>query len=324
MHPAFSVIFFTTFSGAGFGMLAWLGTLALSGGLPPRFAALTLLALGAALAVSGLLSSLLHLGQPQRAWRAFSQWRSSWLSREGVCSVATFGPMLWLGWLLWTGTLEQRAGVDPAFLDVASTAAVRIAGALLAGLALASVVCTAMIYASLKPVPAWTHPLVLPVYLLFALLTGGLLTGAVIGMAGLNVHNMAGFGAVFGAVLLWRCKRQAWMRIDQGRLPATRNQALGLPHERTVRVFERPHTEANYLLKEMGYVLARRHSRRLRVLAVGLFALLPSLLALPVWLLPHLDAGPWLALAAVCALLGAMVERWLFFAEAKHLVTLYY
>jgi DMSO reductase anchor subunit len=324
MHPAFSVIFFTTFSGAGFGMLAWLGYLALSGGLPPRFAALCLLALGAALAASGLLSSLLHLGQPQRAWRAFSQWRSSWLSREGVFSVATFGPVLWLGWLLWTGTLEQRAGVDPAFLDVASTAAVRIAGALLAALALASVVCTAMIYASLKPVPAWTHPLVLPVYLLFALLTGGLLTGAVIGMAGLNVHNMAGFGAVLGAVLLWRCKRHAWLRIDQGRLPVTRNQALGLPHERAVRVFERPHTEANYLLKEMGYVLARRHSRRLRVLAVGLFALLPSLLALPVWLLPHVDAGPWLALAAVSALLGAMVERWLFFAEAKHLVTLYY
>src|SRR3546814_2693994 len=29
-----------------------------------------------------------------------------------------------------------------------------------------------MIYASLKPIPAWRHPLVLPVYLLFALLTG--------------------------------------------------------------------------------------------------------------------------------------------------------
>ena len=36
MHPAFSVIFFTTASGAGFGALAWLGLLALCGALPPR------------------------------------------------------------------------------------------------------------------------------------------------------------------------------------------------------------------------------------------------------------------------------------------------
>src|SRR6188508_911218 len=103
MHPAFSVIFFTTASGAGFGLLAWVGLLALGGGLPQRGVTLVLLALGAVLAVSGLLSSLLHLGQPLRAWRAFSQWRSSWLSREGVLSVATFLPLLWLLWLVLRG-----------------------------------------------------------------------------------------------------------------------------------------------------------------------------------------------------------------------------
>jgi DMSO reductase anchor subunit len=57
---------------------------------------------------------------------------------------------------------------------------------------------------------------------------------------------------------------------------------------------------------------------------VLLFALVPALLALPAWLVAHLDAGPWFAAAAVSALLGAAVERWLFFAEARHLVTLYY
>src|SRR5687768_16431581 len=120
MHPAFSVIFFTTASGAGFGLLFWLGLLALAGGLPPRAAALTLLALGAALAAAGLLSSLGHLGQPRRAWRAFSQWRSSWLSREGVFALATFVPALWLGWSFWSGTVEQVAGVDPHYLGLAS------------------------------------------------------------------------------------------------------------------------------------------------------------------------------------------------------------
>ena len=135
---------------------------------------------------------------------------------------------------------------------------------------------------------------------------------------------MAGLGAMLAAFVLWRMKRAVWVWIDSGAMPATRNSALGLPADRSVKVFERPHTEANYLLKEMGFVLARKHARRLRLLAVLLFAGLPMLLALPVWLLVHVDAGPWMAAAAVSAMLGVLVERWLFFAEAKHLVTLYY
>jgi DMSO reductase anchor subunit len=286
---------------------------------------LVALVLGAGFAAAGLLSSLAHLGQPQRAWMAFSQWRSSWLSREGVFATLCFVPAVWLGWLAWTGSAQAVPGVDAAYLGLASTAAVRVAGLLLAALALASVACTAMIYASLKPIPAWTHPLVLPVYLLFALVSGGLLLCAVIGVVGGSLSNMAGFGLAAGALLLWALKARAWRYVDQGRVPISRNSALGLPHARPVQVFERPHTEANYLLREMGYVLARKHAGRLRWLAVVLFAWVPALLALPLWLLPHFDAaGPLLAVAALSTLAGAMVERWLFFAEARHLVTLYY
>jgi DMSO reductase anchor subunit len=311
MHPAFSVIFFTTASGAGFGALAWLGLLALCGSLPPRLSVLVALALGAAFAAAGLLSSLGHLGQPQRAWRAFSQRRSSWLSREGVFATLSFAPALWLGWLAWRG------------VDAATS--VRVTGLLLAAFALAAVVCTAMIYASLKPIPAWRHPLVLPVYLLFALLSGGLLVATVIALAGGTLSNLAGPGIAVGALLLWALKWLAWRYVDRERAPVSRNDALGLPHARAVHVFERPHTEANYLLKEMGYVLARKHAQRLRLLAVLLFALLPALLALPLWLLPHFDGGgALLALALLSMLAGALVERWLFFAEARHLVTLYY
>jgi DMSO reductase anchor subunit len=309
MHPAFSVIFFTTASGAGFGALAWLGILAFCGALPARLSTLVALALAAALAAAGLLSSLGHLGQPQRAWRAFSQWRSSWLSREGVFATLTFVPVAVLAWLV--------------FGD-ASTAAERVAGVLLAALALASVVCTAMIYASLKPIPAWRHPLVLPVYLVFALFSGGLLVATVIALAGGSLSNMAGLGIVAGALLLLLLKWRAWHYVDAP-APVSRNDALGLPHARPVHVFERPHTETNYLLKEMGYVLARKHARQLRLVSALLFALLPALLALPLWLLPHFHGGgALLAVALLSTLTGAVVERWLFFAEAKHLVTLYY
>src|SRR5258705_3560661 len=95
MHPAYSVIFFTTASGAGYGLLFWVGLLAPLGLLPasPAFG-FTALALALALITAGLLSSAAHLGRPERAWRAVSQWRSSLLSRDGVAGgpASNVGP----------------------------------------------------------------------------------------------------------------------------------------------------------------------------------------------------------------------------------------
>ena len=306
MNPAFSVIFFTSASGAGYGLWIWLGLLAASGALPGRSASLTALALGFLGVSAGLLSSTLHLGKPQRAWRAFSQWRSSWLSREGLAALLCFLPMLWLAAALWFGREARLAGV------------------LLVLLSLLTVVCTAMIYASLKPIPAWRHPLVVPVYLLFALFTGGLLLAALLSCFGTRLPGLTGFIAMVLAAVLWRLKRHAWLSIDRGTTPVSRASALGLPANRAVSVFERPHTEANYLTTEMGFVLARKHARKLRLLASVLFALVPALCALPVWLLVHVDPTPWLVLASLSALVGTFLERWLFFAEARHLVSLYY
>jgi DMSO reductase anchor subunit len=306
MHPAFSVIFFTTMSGAGYGLWFWLGAMTALDQPLPRTAALIALALGFIFTSLGLLSSTLHLGQPLRAWRAFSQWRTSWLSREGVASMACLLPALGFAVAIWRG---QDA---------------RLFGAVLAVISLATVACTAMIYVSLKPIPAWRHALVLPGYLLFALLGGGLAYAAARGWAGMAIDNDIGVAAMAGCFGLWRMKRRYWKDIDRGVMPATRASALGLPADRSVRVFEHPHTEANYLTKEMGFVLARKHSRKLRLIAVVMFAGVPGLCASLVWLLPHLNAAPWLTIAAVSALLGAFVERWLFFAEAKHMVTLYY
>ncbi len=93
MHPAYSVIFFTTASGAGYGLLIWIGLVQLFAGLPEhqgfRWAAF-IFAFG--LVTAGLLASTAHLGRPERAWRAFSQWQTSWLSREGVAAVFTYVP----------------------------------------------------------------------------------------------------------------------------------------------------------------------------------------------------------------------------------------
>ena len=318
MHPALSVIFFTTLSGAGYGLLTWCALAALAQALPAR-PLLISLAMALVLVTIGLLSSLGHLGKPQRAWRAFSQWRSSWLSREGVSSVLTFVPAVLVGAALLPGMLAPaQTGSTVALSAWGMLACI----ALIVG-AIATVVCTAMIYASLKPIPAWRHRLVVPVYLLFALLTGGLLLAAVASLSGASPGNLPAMAAVGLALALWVLKRRYWHAIDTTPLPATRGEAVAMPG-REVKVFERPHTEENYLTREMGFVVARKHARRLRQVAVVLFALVPALLMLPVWVFVHLDAGPWFASAALAALAGTFVERWLFFAQARHLVTLYY
>jgi DMSO reductase anchor subunit len=318
MHPALSVIFFTTLSGAGYGVLFWAALAALTGGGSARALLLsTLLAL--ALVSIGLLSSLAHLGKPQRAWRAFSQWRTSWLSREGVAAVVTYVPALLFAALLLPAMLSARPQGEPLGLNAAGVA---VCAALMA-CALATIACTAMIYASLTPIPAWRHRLVVPGYLGFALLSGGLLVAAFAAIDGAPVGNTPAMAGIALAVAMGLLKWRYWRDIDRKPLPATRGAAVGLP-QRTVAVFERPHTEDNYLTREMAFVVARRHSKRLRLLALSLFTLLPLPCLLAAWWLVHLDAGPGYAIAALSVLAGAFVERWLFFAEARHMVTLYY
>ena len=75
MRPAWSIIVFTSLSGLGLGMLFWFG-LGMVGIEDPRDLILFVI-LGLSAVSIGLMSSLLHLGHPERAWRALSQWRSS-------------------------------------------------------------------------------------------------------------------------------------------------------------------------------------------------------------------------------------------------------
>lgn len=310
MHPAFSVIFFTTLSGLGYGLWFWtsLGLLLGAGrGEQAGTMSLVALLLGFVLVSTGLLSSTLHLGKPLRAWRAFSQWRTSWLSREGVLAIACFVPFL--------GVIAPLALPLPAAIAAIALFA-------LVPLSLATAACTAMIYASLKTIPAWSHRLVVPGYLLFALLTGGLLCLSMLSVAA-EIPAMAGIAVLIAASALGALKLSYWRDVDRGEMPTTRASALGLPANRTVRDFERPHTEANYLTREMGFVVARKHARKLRFIALVLFAGVPLLVGLLLAAAPS-QSGSLLWLASLSALAGAMFERWLFFAEAKHVVMTYY
>jgi len=310
MHPALSVIVFTTVSGAGYGLLAWLGVWGVAGSLPADRglgAASLGLALGAI--TLGLLSSTLHLGHPERAWRAFSQWRSSWLSREGVSSVATYLPALLfaVGWVV----IGSTAGIWAVF------------GGLSALGAIITIVCTAFIYQSLKPIQRWSNGWVLPNYLALSAMTGVLWLIAVASLFGWTDTSVA-IAALVAIPVAALLKFGYWRFIDRTQSRSDAGSATGLGSLGRVRLFEAPHTSENYLMKEMGFRIARKHAAKLRIIALVAAFGLPLLLTIADWLVPASLVPIFAIAAAVISTLGVLVERWLFFAEAKHTVTLYY
>lgn len=308
MHPAFSVILFTTTSGAGYGLLIWLclGYLGLVPTAPlvlPVGVVITLL-----LITTGLLSSTFHLGRPERAWRAFSQWRSSWLSREGVMALVTYVPaaVLALNWLF--GLFGDAAPVA-AWLAIV--------------FCLVTVFTTAMIYASLKTVMAWHTPWTPLAYLVLALMTGALIFSTLNTWLGQPSANMTEL--TIGCLLSgWLVKVLYWRAVKSAVSATTIQSATGLTQRGQIQQLQAPHSHDNYLLKEMGFKIARKHATRLRRLAIVMGLVLPVLI-----LLGSLFTSLWLArvatlLACLLVLLGVFVERWLFFAEAKHTMALYY
>ena len=310
MHPAFSVIIFTTASGLGYGLLALLGVAAALGVLPAeRWLGFAGLGLALGLITLGLLSSTFHLGHPERAWRAVSQWRSSWLSREGAAALATYVPaaLFGIGWVF----LERTDGFWA------------LCGLLSAAGAAVTVYCTGMIYASLAAIPRWHHPLVTPVYLALALMTGAIWGDALLRLFGYELIGM-NLLCVLTILLAWFLKASYWRATDAAKPTATAETATGLGGLGRVRLLDAPHTEVNYLQQEMGYRVARKHAARLRSLTLFFAFALPLLLTMLVLLLTSPVANVLAVLAALSAGLGVVIERWLFFAQAQHVVQLYY
>lgn len=309
MHPAYSVILFTTASGLGYGLLWWFAaTLLWSGtGSIAWSTGIAALVIGNALVAIGLVSSTFHLGRPERAWRAFSQWQTSWLSREGVLALATFVPsgLALLSW--WFGFGRDALPLFALALLV---------------LCPLTVWATGMIYQSLPTIRAWAMPLVAPIYLALAAASGAAAFALLLSAtgSGASMSWIAAIALTFAITL----KQAYWRQIDRAKRTLTPGDATGLGRFGTVRVLDQPHTTANFIMREMGYDVARRHVVALRHMATVFGFALPILLSLGA-----IAAVPWLALtcSALAVLLvgfGLLLERWLFFAEAEHVVTLFY
>lgn len=288
MHPAPSVIIFTVLSGLGFGLLFFL-----CAGVVRPFGVDAFLVWGFAyaLAVIGLAASTFHLGQPMRAWRAFTQWRTSWLSREAWASVAS---------LLMSAPLALAAifgGALPVFFEMVAAA-----------MCLLTIFATSMIYTQIAAVPRWNFWTTPALFIVFALTGGAILSG-------LTFLSLLLCGTL--AAVLW-----VSFKLGDGRFAArgaTMGSATGLGGLGAVRQFAPAHTGSNYLLREMIHVVGRKHSQRLRVMSILCAAVLPAL----VFLVLPLGIGA-IAIALCLHVIGAFAARWLFFAEAEHVVGLYY
>ena len=310
MHPAFSVIFFTVGSGTGYGVLALFGILGTFGLLPdePLFG-LTGLTVGLAFVTTGLLSSTWHLGHPERALGAFSQWRTSWLSREGVVSVLSYLPVLGLSYV-WYMQGPQSFWFAPLALLMALLAAV-------------TVYCTAMIYRSLATIHQWYNHWTVAGYLAMAMAGGSVIFILLMRLFSFQTPVLP-FCVSAVLVLAWGVKIMYWRFIDTTQHQSTPQTATGLGHLGKVTMLEGPHTEANYLLNEMGYRVGRKHAKKLRRYARLFGFALPIILTLVSGLTSPVPALLLSVTAVASFLAGAVAERWLFFAEAKHTVTLYY
>ncbi len=307
MRPAASVLLLTTLTGFAYGLLAWLGGYAALGHLPgTRWFGIGAIVLALLLASLGLASSTLHLGRKERAWRAFSQWRSSWLSREGVAAVLTYPIAIAFAAAIY----RDAAGI-----------AVRLLGAAAVVVSLLTVYCTAMIYASLKPIRQWHNAHTAPGYLIYAIFSGAVLL-ALLNAAVFGTPGAAASASVAAAAAALIAKRAYWRHID-GQTPlATLASAIGLAKGSEVKPLDAPHFTENYVLREMGFTVARRHAVKLRQICLTVGFVAPLGLSL----LACLSLLPLAAMAAalVCSALGLLTERWLFFAEATHVSALYY
>lgn len=298
MNPAPSVIIFTVTAGAGYGLLFWLA-LSRIASLAPAITNGQLIVtgfIGLLLVTIGLLSSTLHLANPKNAWRSFMRFRTSWLSREAVFAVL-FYPVT----LLWFVTGGNS-----------------VLGLVVALLAIVILVCTAMIYGSLKTIRQWNNALTPVNFVLLGLAAGAVLFTLITLIQGVFTPRILAMTvAVIAAAAFSKLLYFSWIGQPAG---PTINTALGFTRA-TVQLLDVGHSSDTFLTKEFGYEVARAKILWARVVAIVAGFVLPLLLLTGLLGTPGIAHA---ALASILVIAGVFVERWLFFAEARHVVTLYH
>ncbi len=308
MHPSKSIIFFTVMSGTGYGIVICLSFFALIAEINFTYDfKFSLVVISFLFITLGLLSSTLHLGHPERAWRSFSQWRSSWLSREGLAAVVTYIPLM-IFYILWFLKID----IFKYFLFSASI------------LSIITIYCTGQMYASLKTVPAWNNIFVTPIYLINGLSMGALSLYCLTRFYETEIQHLYQFTLITLTLCLF-LKIIYWFYI-RTKVTSSISTAIGLGKDNNISFFEGPHTGKNFLTTEMINKIKKEKANFLRLCFIILSCVLPIYMIVQeaTLIIDTFILKLSFLMTLIFALIGMLIERYLFFIQAKHVVSLYY
>jgi DMSO reductase anchor subunit len=330
VHPAFSVIFLTTLIGAGQGLFLALYTgqvysvfEVLPAQDPARFHALgSLLAL--VLLALGLLSSFLHLGRPERAWRAAACWRTSWLSREVIVLPAFMGAVMAWGLVHYSGGHSGGySGWNPLLFTVRGGFDIDLSmalGAVATLLAFALYLCTGMIYACIKQLQEWATPLTVVNYTLFGLASGFMLAAAFASWRGSGLAGFYAGWAIAATVAAFFTRVASLVRNARLKHKSTLQTAIGVRHAKIVQKAQGA-MGGSFNTREFFHGATPRKFAFVKWVFLVLVFPLPLLLA---GLGLQSGSTATLLAAFLVQFLGLLAERWFFFAQANHPQNLYY
>ena len=307
MHPSKSIIFFTVISGTGYGIFIGLlfNILFMEISYSLNYK-LFISLVSFLMIVLGLLSSTLHLGHPERAWRAFSQWKSSWLSREGLVSVITFFPMV-LFYYFWINNINGYV-----FLLI-----------ILCIFSLLTIFCTGQMYATLKTIPSWNNSLVTPIYIFNGITVGSLFVYSINFYFNYNIFLYEKF-IIITIILNLLLKISYWILIRQ-KTDTNIQTAVGIK-SKNISFFEGPHTGKNYLTTEMINKSNNKNNNLLRLTFCILTFIIPLYMInqYSTLIADQFILKLSMIFVFILALVGMIIERYLFFIQSKHVVGLYY
>ncbi len=308
MKPALSIILFTTIAGAAQGLMVVVAVATLLK-QPPVLALVPMLWMATAMLMLALTASFFHLGHPLRAWRAVLMWRSSWMSRE-VIALPVFIALVG-AWALWA-TLARPSPSAPA---AAWLAALAILGALVLWY------CTAMIYACIRFVQEWAHPLTVVNYTLLGLASGLVTAGALSALTGDTAFaDGVTVWAMASTALAWFTRSLTLRRNARLRPKSTPQSATGINASRVVQK-SMGMTGGSFNTREFFHGASAQAMRRAPVAFQALAFCIPLLLL--GWTFATRSHALW-PVVFICQMTGLFLERWFFFAQARHPQNIYY
>jgi len=322
MNPPYSVIFLTTLIGVGQGLFLALffgESYMLLEHIPSEsghfFATGSLIAL--LFLVGGLIASFFHLGHPERAWRAASQWRTSWLSRE-VIALPLFMLLVFVYGVLHFFDINPVVFGTAALPETPLTIVIGGIGVLAC---LALFICTGMIYACLKFLQEWATPLTPINYTLFGMASGCTLAALYSQQqhSPLLVHMTV--WAIILTLTAFLTRSAALVRNYRIKHKSSLRSAIGVRHSQLQQKAQGA-MGGSFNTREFFHGKTAMFLKSIKWIFIILVFPVPVAL-LGIALTNHQLTGVFI-LAFVVQYLGLLAERWFFFAQAKHPQNLYY